>query len=78
MTVTACADFVSKEPWYRNLPGAGVDPLTVEWGYLYAYANGHCEFTLEEIPSIKEITDSNTYRALIARQQRDREEQELK
>jgi hypothetical protein len=46
MTVTACADFVSdglcrffsKEPWYRNLPGAGVDPLTVEWGYLYLYA----------------------------------------
>ena len=68
MTGRRYSDFVSKEPWYKKPPHVGADPLTVEWGYLYAYSNGRCEFTQDEIPSMEEITNSNTYKALIARQ----------
>lgn len=69
-----CTGFVSKEPWYKSPPDVSDDPLSVEWGYLYAYPDGRFEFTLDETPSLEEITDSNTYKALVARQQIDNDE----
>lgn len=53
--MTKPAEIQSREPWWREPPKEGQDPLDCAWGYLVVYADGSVEFDESVRPSDEEI-----------------------
>ena len=52
--------FLSREPWWYKAADSG----SIQWGYLYTYANATFRFAPDETPPDSEIKESAAFQSL--------------